>query len=1088
MNNLEEKIKEIEYGLPENIRQVQILNLPSIININLTQKNSYKYNGNTYTVDGNKKIFLTNDLPIKSMKNKVPIFNKSLLSAVDESLIHPFILFINNKAIKWSDIEIVSDVKYTYIIIDNILDSISSVSAIRIPYRVRYGEDNITNINYKGNFYFDSNGLLTTNINNIVMRIEIISPYLNCITTDYSNGYIEVVADSYNKPATPENIITFTNGELINAYDLFSNIGYNIFTYDGDPTNTIFKTFYYVNGNACNGNEYKLDSNIIKNDIINGIFKPYSSKLRENLSLKMPNILPSSQQVCPDAMTGIAVAQITDNKFLVCYKNDSTKNGRMFAVEFFGNRIKKIGYIYTFNIKPISTIMVVKKVNESGKFIIGYSSSTNSSLSTLIVTINDDLNITLGIGASIELSTTISNFDICKINDNKFMVCYSRYLDSWYGTAVTITFSNNYTSYTLSDKHVFASEEVTNIKTEAIDNTVCLCYLNSAKYGISTIIGIDDLGINIGTKYIFNSDTLNYLDLVKISDDTVLLAYISTLSKLVTYQLLNIKGSIINILPQYVFDSINQVNTVRMQKMYSDSIFVVQNSSNISYYGIMSIDNNAISYNYIDKFDNTDFAEYKLVSSSDCMRILYSDIMNMHNGYVYSFYNYYNEINAKIKKIMSYNPELLDSIYNDLAPFENSIYTGEEIINKLDVDGYLTMPRRRYNNIFCYVILFVNGELYEKYDTISYINDKFKILIGTNITNQDNIEILFIKNANNNIGAISISSSDESILLNSEFNEKNIKLFSTEYSSRIYQLDTGITPSYNIPFITIDNGDNNYSITLNDSFYYNKVLDVVHNNIFRYKKFIMEYNQIDVKLGDDFKYCINKNNYIIFINGRIIDNKNFEIAIPSCDNPFDQVVAYINIIMSPLDEVEVFYLPFEVTDAYTSASIPTNADISIGSYLPFNLSKNRYWYFINGKKISPNNINNISDNRINIRSDYASIYNFTVMQYMNSIDIISSLLSVNDNWNSIISLLGSDLTLFYDHINFTNTETDIKINETDMKATILEAVAQYYSKYISNTAFIYDFNDIVFDGKDSANNNIINLLNANINNRVDVDR
>jgi hypothetical protein len=100
------------------------------------------------------------------------------------------------------------------------------------------------------------------------MRIEIISPYLNCITTDYSNGYIEVVADSYNKPATPENIITFTNGELINAYDLFSNIGYNIFTYDGDPTNTIFKTFYYVNGNDSNNNIYKLNSNIIKNVIM----------------------------------------------------------------------------------------------------------------------------------------------------------------------------------------------------------------------------------------------------------------------------------------------------------------------------------------------------------------------------------------------------------------------------------------------------------------------------------------------------------------------------------------------------------------------------------------------------------------------------------------------------------------------------------------------------------------------------------------------------------------------------------------------------------------------------------------------------
>jgi hypothetical protein len=465
------------------------------------------------------------------------------------------------------------------------------------------------------------------------------------------------------------------------------------------------------------------------------------------------------------------------------------------------------------------------------------------------------------------------------------------------------------------------------------------------------------------------------------------------------------------------------------------------------------------------------------------------------NGYIYTTYNSYNKFNIKIDKIMSYNPKLLEPIYDELMPFESVTYTGVQINSKIDNNGYLILPRRRYNNAFCYVIMLVNGELYRNYFTMSYVNNKFKIFIDARFADGDIIELLFIKNADNTVGNINITSKDIPVRINSKFNEDNVNIFSTEFSSnktKFYPLTDSSMAAYNIPFTTIQNEDKTYNILLEDNFYYGRGLIVVSKKQFKYKKVLASYNQVDLELGDDFKYCINKEYYMVFINGRVISKTNFDIGMPGFYSPFEQPTLYTNIILKPNDRVEVFYLPFKTYDISMFSTIPSNGKVDLGStQLPFSLNKEHYLYFINGKKIIPDNIDSVSDNIINLSSDYKSTCNFLIMQCMSPIDILAKFISNIDNWNTIVNLIGSDITRFYQSTELTNTEESARINETDLKATMMEAYRQHYAKYsISSNPLVYDFNDILIDygDRDPSGNFLVHVQDARSAINVDIDR
>lgn len=1204
ISKVEKRIQELECGLPDRIRQVQMSHIPSVIEMTLMEKSNYHYKGEIRTADNGKRIFLVHNLPIKSAVNKQLVFNKTLETAVDENLIHPFILFINNKAIKWSDIEVIVDYKYNYLLINttesikgniyngtfhsgfinidtgNIetneanpnsiysdlillkkgvsytitgfetiydwrirkwdingnyiesdfiapgdilytpssdilvrvmfhmgLDDYSNFQiigpggkvaekVIKIPYRVRYGEDNIVNINYQSNFYFDSQGLLTSNTSAIVMRVEIISSYLNYSSSDYSNGYIEVASDNYDKPATINNIIIFKDGVLVDESTNLVDKGYNIFTHIGDTTGMIFKTFYYNKGNSSIDNIYKLNSDTIKNNIINNISTTYMTKLKENLNLDISNDISDNKNIeslLPSEMHNLFSIPLNDNKFLVSYNDshDSFKQ-KLFVTQYDDNHILTIGTQYVICTPVTSNNQCFKMIKISEyKVLIVYVDSTNNYGRVKVVTIS---NLDLIISGEFSFESTIPIFSLsaAMLTSTKFIVAYGNTDANKYGYTQMIDFSNDYSSMDVSNTYAFTTNFIYNIKVIGIDeNTACILYSDSLGYGSANVVYIDSQGINIGDKYIFNPSNTSNINTLKLSDGKFLVIYIDDILKNAVAQILNIDGNSISALPKYVFSN-SDVLSLKMSAIDKNNIFIIlYNINNIISYGSLYTNESVISYNYNSFINYNNIAEYDIVGAYNKLYLIFTDSNNSYHSYIDHIYTSYNEMNIKLKKIMNYNPQLLESIYTDLIPFNTVTYTGAEILSKKDAEGYITMLRRRYNNIFSYVIIFKNGELFENYYTITYINNTFKVLIGDSIIDTDSLEFVFIKNIDNFVGDIVIPSKDTSMQLSSKFNPDNFNLFSTEAESRTYQLTEGTTVNYNIPFTSVDNGDNNYNLKLSNSFYYGKSIKVVSDRLFKYKKIVAQYNQVDIALGDDFKYCINKNKYMVFLNGRLLNSNNFVLAIPGYNNPFDQPLLYINVIILPNDEVEVFYLPFELTDAYSTDTISSDGDISINdSFIPFSLGKDAYWYFINGRKINSDNINNISDTRININTDYESTNNFTLMKFISPLDVISRLISNEDNWNNIISSLGTDIKNFYQYTTLTNIETNIKINETDMKATILEAFRHYYSKYNTGDSLLYDFNDILIDGndKDSIGNFIVHSSDASQVNSVDVDR
>lgn len=1187
---VEQRVRELEYGLPENIRQIQLQNIPVLSDINLVEKDNYKYNGNTYTATG-KRVFLAYNLPIKSAINKKHIFNKALQVAVDEDLIHPFILFINGKAIKWSDIDIVVDYKYSYLLIntaetidgliyhkgftngfinsitgiisaddqypnsiygDEVLykkgisytingynsyelrkwdashnyigtDSmsgsytfipsndfygrvlfsaganisefkiigrygLSAQKIIKIPYRVRYGEDNIVNINYHGNFYFDTQGLLVTDTSKIAMRVEIISSELNCSASTIADSasYVEVLTDTDGKPATTDNILTFKNGSPADHSSYLSNNGLNIFSYAGDATGCIFKTFYYNKSNISNDNIYNLTKSIIKGNIVNKTSTTYMNKLRESLDL---DISPYDifGEIFSYNMERLKVLSISKDKFFVCFTDkDNSNKGTAFIVDCSSGSLV-IGVSYIFNNAGTGSLSAINI--DSNRILLVFADASNNLNGKAIVVTISGMYMILG-NPALFSDDSIIDLSVVRMSATKFVIAYSNLANSSYGTVQMITFFNDYISIKTTPRYVFISESISNLSLINVSNDyVCIAYIDSLGYGAANVLSADDVGIIISNKCIFNSGATSNISGIRVNNSRIVLSYIDEASHAVA-QILDIDGNSISVtLSKNVFNS-NVTTYLRISKIDDEHITVIFDNNTKVAHGILNIINDSISYQYNGIAECTNVKLIDMISVYDKIVIAYTDTVN-GKGYMNITHNLYNELNMRISKIMSYNPKLFDSVYSGFMPFETVTYTGAQINAKKDVDGYVSIPRRRYNNIFCYVMMFVNGELYEYYDTITYINDTFKILAGTYIADTDTIELVFIKNVDNSISSLTITSKDIPIVMNTKFNENNFNLFSTQSNSRSYTLDEEIIVNYNIPFTVIDNGDSNYNITLADDFYYGKTLNVISDNIFRYKKIAIENNQVDVALGEDFKYCINKDNYMVFINGRLISSENFQLGVPNKYNPFDQAILYINIILIPGDEIEVFYLPFKSTVVYTANILPSNGDVVVNSSLPFSLSRNNYWFFINGKKINPKDINDISDSRINIKTDYNSINNFNVVQYMDPMPVLSELISNQDNWNDVISFLGSSITDFYQYTTLTDNETNIKVNETDMKATILEAFRQYYAKYnISSNSLLFNFNDILIDenDKDPSGNYIIRSSDSNQNNNVDVDR
>lgn len=266
-------VDKLRHHTTHMIDDMQLAHSPMYYDIDCLRKFSYTYDGYEYPVRNNGvQLWLCHNIPYVKKRRNNPIFIENMAELVKNEDIKPFIIFINGKAIKWSDIIIIRDYFYSYIAINNVYEKDPIMECVLLPCVIRYGEDNNILPYDTTNFYFDDNGLLTDNIDDISIRVEIIDKDVsgNSYKAD-ENKYVKVETEN-NQLANHHNIIVFENNKLFGDSRFYLQAyGNNIFKYLRDTNDILFKTFYFNKANDSKNMLFKLDHDQVDKDIIDDI-------------------------------------------------------------------------------------------------------------------------------------------------------------------------------------------------------------------------------------------------------------------------------------------------------------------------------------------------------------------------------------------------------------------------------------------------------------------------------------------------------------------------------------------------------------------------------------------------------------------------------------------------------------------------------------------------------------------------------------------------------------------------------------------------------------------------------------------------
>lgn len=428
-----------------------------------------------------------------------------------------------------------------------------------------------------------------------------------------------------------------------------------------------------------------------------------------------------------------------------------------------------------------------------------------------------------------------------------------------------------------------------------------------------------------------------------------------------------------------------------------------------------------------------------------------------------------------LKYIMEYNSEFMNSIYKDLSNIRYSTYTGIHMKSLIDKNNYITMSTRKDGENYNKVIIHQNGLLCKQYHTISYKDTDFSFYIeAKDIKDDDVFEIMYFKKSYNLVKDIVLKSdSDDQYYIGEDVDLEDFTLFSTNLydDHKYFDIEISDTAQYTIPFkYRYIDSDNVFEIIPKHPFYYDKNCSLVSNRQFRYMyKKIRRDNTTDFDLTKEFRFCMDADRYLVYINGRKINRSNFKITLVKNTRPFHRNCFYTNITLKPGDMVEIFYVPDKLTEIHTEKKIDTNSGMIMidKSKLSYNIDKELYLIYINGRKIYSDNIENVSKNIIKIQNS-ESIHNVSIIKHINSIDILDKLFTYNTDimerfTRSIDELkLPEKLNTLFGETNLSydgNKERPFDEDSVDMKHIVHKIIKDFWNKpYVTEgDEFIYDY-------------------------------
>jgi hypothetical protein len=435
--------------------------------------------------------------------------------------------------------------------------------------------------------------------------------------------------------------------------------------------------------------------------------------------------------------------------------------------------------------------------------------------------------------------------------------------------------------------------------------------------------------------------------------------------------------------------------------------------------------------------------------------------------------------------IMTYNSGLMDDVYDKASNVVTKTYTGAYINSIKNINGYITMSRRIKGNLNNYVIIFVNGLLYRYHSEVVYKNKDFTFPV-ININDTDSLELVFFTNIDNRVYDVIFGWDKDDYILDPSIDVGNMKLFTMDVEKRDFYMERLESVQYEVEFDTERIEADKVKLTPKSSFYYDKRLSLVSARQFRYMSYVAKEETINFRLDPSFNFCNDESKYLVFVNSRKLDRKNYKLTIIQPSRPFDNISLYLNIALEIDDRVEIIYVPDTLEETTVEPNIPLSGNVYLDrTKISYNFSKELYFVFINGKKINKNDMIDIDSNKLRINTNTQSINNLCIIKHIQDDEVLKSMF---DNTTDIFTTTLNSIsdsernTLYSPDDSITNTEANMITTTIDMKEVIYEIVRDYWLRPGINTGdvFLYDYEDTsLFTETDDDGNMLVDAENAN---------
>lgn len=559
------------------------------------------------------------------------------------------------------------------------------------------------------------------------------------------------------------------------------------------------------------------------------------------------------------------------------------------------------------------------------------------------------------------------------------------------------------------------------------------------------------------------------------------------------------------------------------QSTFSNIVNSIENLSGSDTNPIMLLTNNDITNAFINMNDQNRSEYFRLCLI--CLDYIYSD-----------FITYDENVKNGLESLIEYDITRLNSILK--TNIDSQTFTGieanENINNTYAYESRkgLKIPRHKYENHESFIMIFEDGELLDEYSKMIVYPNFFFIPMDRLFNTSSQIEILWFNKVNNNEISFYLTDYIKSNMIEIDDNWRSTDIFNKYIDKKELKLFIKYPENYLIYKDIVKETDDiafNISVPNNDDVYIMKdVIDsidtsnihekykltAVSSRKFIYQRLYVDQNAYRIELDKRFRYCDNQKQYVLFINGRRMNDNTFLITIPKYSRPFWGIYLYTAKYVKPTDRIEIFYVPEELVDINTVSGRPYNLEESEHPcYLKENgyieventllkapLDPKLYLFFINGRKIPATNIIPIDSHTVRINKDTYSLHNLMINPiYHDNLSEIENYMSDPDTWcqyDTLIRYIKSYDHLGYDEIDklfnvfvtMSNTDDISKTNINVGKIAILNEIIRDFwvsSGYPYNDpdtdthTFVYDYDTDDYIFRDDQGNIIIPALDAN---------